>query len=194
MAFILSRPQCVKIDWLDFAKSPYYLSPVQIHCRTNADILSTPRTKLQWNLSHIVEYLFQENATENVVCRILAILLRPPYTISRWRQMETFSALLALCAGNHRSPVNSRHKGQWRGALIFSLICARINAWENNREAGDFGTLSGSLWRHCNDTYLFDSWCRSSRPGMCSCNCSSRPHTEPGSDMGRRCTRSLLRS
>ena len=39
--------------------------------------------------------------------------------------------------GNHRSPVNSPHKGQWRGALMFSLICAWINAWVNNREAGD---------------------------------------------------------
>ena len=29
------------------------------------------------------------------------------------------------------------HKGQWRGALMFSLICARINDWVNNREAGD---------------------------------------------------------
>ena len=37
----------------------------------------------------------------------------------------------------HRSPVNSPHKGQWRGALIFSLICARINSWVNNREVGD---------------------------------------------------------
>ena len=48
--------------------------------------------------------------------------------------METSSALLALCAGN--SPVNSPHKGQWRGALMFSLICA-INGWVNNREAGE---------------------------------------------------------
>ena len=38
----------------------------------------------------------------------------------------------------HRSPVNSPHKGQWRGALMFSLICARINGWVNNREAGDW--------------------------------------------------------
>ena len=37
----------------------------------------------------------------------------------------------------HRSPVNSPHKGQWRGALMFSLICARINGWVNNREADD---------------------------------------------------------
>ena len=29
--------------------------------------------------------------------------------------------------GIHWSPMNSPHKGQWRGALMFSLICARIN-------------------------------------------------------------------
>ena len=29
------------------------------------------------------------------------------------------------------------HKDQWRGALMFSLICTRINGWVNNREAGD---------------------------------------------------------
>ena len=51
--------------------------------------------------------------------------------------METFSALLALCAGNSPVPVNSPHKGQWRGALVFSFICVRINDWLNNRAAGD---------------------------------------------------------
>ena len=29
------------------------------------------------------------------------------------------------------------HKGQWRRALMFSLICAWINGWVNNGEAGD---------------------------------------------------------
>ena len=37
-------------------------------------------------------------------------------------------------------PVNSPHKGQWRGTLVFSLICACVNSWANNRDAGD--------WRH----------------------------------------------
>ena len=37
----------------------------------------------------------------------------------------------------HRSPVNSPHKGQWRGALMFSLICVWINDFVNHREAGD---------------------------------------------------------
>ena len=39
--------------------------------------------------------------------------------------------------GIHRSPGNSPRKGQWRGALIFSLICAWIYGWVKNREAGD---------------------------------------------------------
>ena len=39
--------------------------------------------------------------------------------------------------GIHRSPVNSPHICQWRGVLMFSLICARINRWVNNGEAGD---------------------------------------------------------
>ena len=39
--------------------------------------------------------------------------------------------------GIHRWPVNSPHKGQWRGALLFSLIYAWINASITNRQAGD---------------------------------------------------------
>ena len=39
--------------------------------------------------------------------------------------------------GIHRWPMNSPHKGQWRGSLMFSLICVWINGWLNNGEAGD---------------------------------------------------------
>ena len=49
--------------------------------------------------------------------------------------------LLALCAGIHRSPVNSPHEGQWRVALKFSLICTWINDRVNIREAGDLFCL-----------------------------------------------------
>ena len=37
----------------------------------------------------------------------------------------------------HRSQLNSHHKGQWRGALMLSLICNWIDSWTNNGEAGD---------------------------------------------------------
>ena len=56
-----------------------------------------------------------------------------------WRyQMETFSALLAFCAG--KSPVT----GQWRRTLMVSLICPWTNVWVHNRHAGD-------LRRHCSN-------------------------------------------
>ena len=36
-----------------------------------------------------------------------------------------------------RWPADSLHRGQWHGAVIFSLICASINSWANNRDVGD---------------------------------------------------------
>ena len=41
--------------------------------------------------------------------------------------------------GNRWIPrqVNSPHKGKWRGALVFSLICVWIKGWVNSRENGD---------------------------------------------------------
>ena len=43
---------------------------------------------------------------------------------SGWHQWKhQRSASLALCEGNHRSPVDFPGKGQWCGALMFSLIC-----------------------------------------------------------------------
>ena len=51
--------------------------------------------------------------------------------------METFPRYWPFVRGIHRSPVNYLHKGQWRGALMFSLICIWINGWVNNGEAGD---------------------------------------------------------
>ena len=72
-----------------------------------------------------------------------------------WRhQMETFSALLAHCAGNSSVPVNSPHKSQWRGALMFSLICVWINDWVNNRETGDLRRHRG----HYDVNVMFLTW------------------------------------
>ena len=39
--------------------------------------------------------------------------------------------------GNLPVPGEFPNKGQWRGALMFTLICARINGWVNNGEAGE---------------------------------------------------------
>ena len=46
----------------------------------------------------------------------------------------------------HRSQVNSPHKGQWRGALMFSLRCALSKQWW----CWWFDTQFGPLWRYSN--------------------------------------------
>ena len=55
--------------------------------------------------------------------------------VTKWKY---FPRYWPIVRGIHRWPVNSPHKGQWRGALVFPLICTRINGWVNNGEAGDF--------------------------------------------------------
>ena len=77
-----------------------------------------------------------------------------------WRhQMEIFSALLAICAGNSPVPVKSPHKGLSRGALMFTLISPRINGWVNNRLAGDLKRYRPHydviVMEHCDACHLF---------------------------------------
>ena len=84
------------------------------------------------------------------------------YLLFSWwlHQTETCSASLAFMReihrwlrGIHRSPVNSPHTNQWRGALIFSLICAWTNGWVNNQDTGD-------LRRHSVHYDVTVMWCR----------------------------------
>ena len=63
--------------------------------------------------------------------------------VIRWKH---FPRYWSFVRGIHRSPVNSHHKGQWRGAVMFSLICVWTNGWANHRDTVD---LRRSLWRHC---------------------------------------------
>ena len=53
--------------------------------------------------------------------------------VNKWKH---FPRYWPFVRGIHRPPVNSPYKGQWRGVLMFSLICVWINTWVNNREAG----------------------------------------------------------
>ena len=58
-----------------------------------------------------------------------------------------FHVTCSLC---EEATGQSSHKVEWRGALIFSFICAWTNGWANNRDAGD--------WRrncvHCDFTVM----------------------------------------
>ena len=54
--------------------------------------------------------------------------------VIKWKH---FPRYWPFVRGSHRSPVNSPHKGQWRGALMFSLISSWLKSWVNIREAGN---------------------------------------------------------
>ena len=78
--------------------------------------------------------------------------------------------------GIHRSQVDSHHKGQWRGALMFSLICAWTNGCVNNRDTSDLRhhrahydvtVMDRNSWglfqypiRHFNSSWPSDTICR----------------------------------
>ena len=82
---------------------------------------------------------------------------RPTYLHSPWwrHQMETFSALLAICAGN--SPVIGEFPTQrpvTRSSDVFFDL--RLNKRLSKHSWGWwFKTLSRPLWRHCNE---FTQW------------------------------------
>ena len=86
-----------------------------------------------------------ENYYEMIVIRIMMIMttiiaiVLAHDNVIQWKH---FPRYWPVVWGIHPSTVNSPHKGQWRGALLFSLICTWIHGWVNNHAAGD-------LIRHC---------------------------------------------
>ena len=70
----------------------------------------------------------------NLTSSVLVLVISYHDDVIKWKH---FPCYWPLVRGIHRSPVNSPHKGQWRGALMFSLVWAGMIAWVNNREAGD---------------------------------------------------------
>ena len=76
-------------------------------------------------------YLHQDTV---YVSMMVAEVLVPHDDVIKWNHLPHYWPFVR---GLHRSPVNSPHKGQWRGALMFPLICAWTNTLANNEDAGD---------------------------------------------------------
>ena len=107
---------------------------------------------LQWSITHLkfesitlvcegqchfsCWYMYTPHSIHNTVAPHVrgTSTSRAHADVIKWKHFPRYWPFLW---GIHRSPVNSRHKGQWRGALMFSLICAWLNGWVNNREASD---------------------------------------------------------
>ena len=79
----------------------------------------------------VIVWLFQYHSFVGLCCRHTS---ETHDDVMKWKH---FPHYWPFVQGIHQSPVNSAPKGQWRGALMFSLICFGINGWVNNRKAGD---------------------------------------------------------
>ena len=87
------------------------------------------------------------------------------YDVIKWKH---FPRYWPFVRGIHRSPVNSSNKGQWRRALMFSLIFTWINGWVNNLEVVnlrrhrahyDVTVMDhGSAYLTCLDLYGMEVW------------------------------------
>ena len=109
-----------------------------------ANIWRTQRFALPQQLFNSTKMNWHCIAKEGIACfvatlevnrlsyRVFCILYHDD--VIKWKHFPRYWPFVRR---NNRSPLNSPHKGQWRRALIFSLICAWINDWVNNRDAGD---------------------------------------------------------
>ena len=69
------------------------------------------------------------------------------YDVIKWKH---FPRYWPFVRGIHRSPLNSPHKGQWRGTLMF-FFNLRLDKWLSKQPRRHWlETPSRSLWRHCN--------------------------------------------
>ena len=135
--------------------------------------------KLQWNCNQNT-FFFHKTSLENIICEMAAILSTGEISkqnahevkqflsrigaalltkITWWRhQMETFSALLAICAGN--SPVTGEFPTQRPVTRSFDLFFGlRLNKRLRKQSWGWWSeTLSRPLWRQCNELRLGHAW------------------------------------
>ena len=65
------------------------------------------------------------------LCAVKACMF---HDVVKWKH---FPRYWPFVRGIHQSLVNTPHKVQWLGTLMFSLICAWTNSWVNNQYAGD---------------------------------------------------------
>ena len=130
---ILEWYYSAKIRTISYARDLWKsnLSCKQLRLLCSPDLLNLPDTVL---LSGFQSFLAAAHQFRCYRWVLFLTLIRHDGVI-KWKH---FPRYWPFVRGIHQWPMNSPHKGQWRGALMFSLICLWIYGWINNREAGDF--------------------------------------------------------
>ena len=106
-------------------------------CSSHRQWLLTTRQQRQ---CHVTEFGWN-SAAGGKIFLVLLIWRKGSWWLVRHHddviKRKHFPRYWPFMRGIHRWPVNSPHKGQWRGALMFPWSVPWINGWVNNREAGD---------------------------------------------------------
>ena len=102
---------------------------------------------------NIISRVIKMPANKDIINVLIIDYTQPKsiYMIAWWH----FPRYWSFVRGIHRSPMNSPHKGHWRGALMFSLISVWIYGWVKQSWGWWFETPLRSLWRHCNEVGRF---------------------------------------
>ena len=112
-------------------ESPYAPRESGTHLWVSCNIQQYP-SEYQISFAHVSSYVSSWNFAQSTVITLTC-------SVQNFKTIQPhFPRYWHFERGIHRSPVNSPHKGQWRGASMFSLICAWINGWVYNGEAVDF--------------------------------------------------------
>ena len=123
----------------------FRLWPFYIKHKWNSDVrsqgISSHDMKLPWHTLWRLMFKAQYNQIIGIAWKfcmpilcMFMIDLADHDDVIKWKHFLCYWSFVQRI---HRSPVNSPHKGQWCGPLMFSLIWVWINGWINNHEAGD---------------------------------------------------------
>ena len=132
--------------WLTALVSPPRFSPSKLECfstpheMTSCGDYRTPKRTHDVIITSLLRHVStgtQPSTSTQCSARTVHHWLISTAEIHHDITWQHFLCYRSFVRGIYRWPVNSRHICQWRGALIFSLICAWIHGWVNNREAGD---------------------------------------------------------
>ena len=141
--------------------------PNHYWCQYYLIVTKTLGNKLQWNQNQNIP----NKISKKRKCCLGLNVLRFDDVI-KWKH---FPPYWPFVQGIHRSPVNSPHKGQWWGALMFSLICAMHHAHYDVIVMGYF-IVTGALTHLKIGHFLWHN-----RPWSQCCGCFSctRPSASP---------------
>ena len=155
------------IPWCNIARCNLYLKKIHIEIWPYWDEIYNVRKGIRCSKDNSYPYdgkLPGARLIHNPLYRLNQLSLRSHDDVIKWKH---FPRYWPFVLGIHRWPVNSPHKGQWRGALMFSLICAWTNGWVNNREAGDSRRhraryhITVMYWSFSGECILFSLFTRS---------------------------------